>query len=147
VPTDRNIDKTRELDRQLLEGHRLLDAEKVMSWFTSRELRYDRIDPLGTFPSVCHYARPHERHEPSFQSYSPEGPEEALTTTNYAPPVDIHGGEHKIPLKLEVPGLPTFPRASQQPNSLTPTLVTWIAGVGRRGAAQSTSERNGLEPR
>jgi hypothetical protein len=75
------------------------------------------------------------------ESYSPEGPEEALTTTNYAPPVDIYGGEHNTPLKLEVPGLPTFPRASQQPNSLTPTLVTWIAGVGRRAAAQSTSEK------
>jgi len=24
------------------------------------------------------------------ESYSPEGPEEALTTTNYAPPVDIY---------------------------------------------------------
>jgi hypothetical protein len=92
VPTDRNIDKTRELDRQLLEGHRLLDAEKVMSWFTSRELLYDRIDPLGTFPSVCHYARPHVNvmNRLLRESYSPEGPEEALTTTSYAPPVDIY---------------------------------------------------------
>jgi HSP20 family protein len=39
------------------------------------------------------------------ESYSPEGPEEALTTTNFAPPVDIYEDEHNIALKLEVPGI------------------------------------------
>jgi HSP20 family protein len=39
------------------------------------------------------------------ESYSPEGPEEALTTTSFAPPVDIYEEEHVITLKLEVPGI------------------------------------------
>ncbi|MGD0157066.1 MAG: Hsp20/alpha crystallin family protein, partial [Terracidiphilus sp.] len=39
------------------------------------------------------------------ESYSPEVPEEALTTTSYAPPVDIYEDEHNITLKLEVPGI------------------------------------------
>jgi HSP20 family protein len=39
------------------------------------------------------------------ESYSPEGPEEALTTTSFAPPVDIYEDEHTITLKLEVPGI------------------------------------------
>src|SRR5580692_7531703 len=39
------------------------------------------------------------------ESYSPEGPEEALTATNYAPPVDIYEDEHNITLKMEVPGI------------------------------------------
>src|SRR5580693_8137546 len=39
------------------------------------------------------------------ESYSPEGPEETLTTTSYAPPVDIYEDEHNITLKLEVPGI------------------------------------------
>ena len=39
------------------------------------------------------------------ESYSPEGPEEALTTTALAPPVDIYEDEHNIALKLEVPGI------------------------------------------
>jgi HSP20 family protein len=39
------------------------------------------------------------------ESYSPEGPEEALTTTSVAPPVDIYEDEHKITLKIEVPGI------------------------------------------
>jgi HSP20 family protein len=39
------------------------------------------------------------------ESYSPEEPEEALTTTNFAPPVDIYEDEHNIALKLEVPGI------------------------------------------
>ena len=39
------------------------------------------------------------------ESYSPEVPEEALTTTTLAPPVDIYEDEHNITLKLEVPGI------------------------------------------
>jgi len=39
------------------------------------------------------------------EPYSPEGPEEALTTTSFAPPVDIYEDEHNITLKLEVPGI------------------------------------------
>ena len=39
------------------------------------------------------------------ESYSPEVPEEALTTTNFAPPVDIYEDEHTITLKLDVPGI------------------------------------------
>src|SRR3984893_2802800 len=39
------------------------------------------------------------------ESYSPEVPEEALTTTSLAPPVDIYEDEHNIILKVEVPGI------------------------------------------
>ena len=39
------------------------------------------------------------------ESYSPEVPEEALTSTPFAPPVDIYEDEHTITLKLEVPGI------------------------------------------
>src|SRR5579872_302286 len=39
------------------------------------------------------------------ESYSSEGPEEALTTTSFAPPVDIYEDEHSVTLKLEVPGI------------------------------------------
>jgi HSP20 family protein len=39
------------------------------------------------------------------ESYGPEGPEDALTTTSFAPPVDIYEDEHDITLKLEVPGI------------------------------------------
>jgi HSP20 family protein len=34
-----------------------------------------------------------------------EAPEEALTTTSFAPAVDIYEDEHNITLKLEVPGI------------------------------------------
>jgi HSP20 family protein len=37
--------------------------------------------------------------------YGPEGPEEALTTTSFAPPVDIYEDEHNVTLKMEVPGI------------------------------------------
>jgi len=37
--------------------------------------------------------------------YSPEGPEETLTTTSFAPPVDVYEDEHNITLKIEVPGI------------------------------------------
>ena len=39
------------------------------------------------------------------ESYSPEAAEEALTTTSFAPPVDIYEDEHAIALKMEVPGI------------------------------------------
>ena len=39
------------------------------------------------------------------ESYSPGDPEEALTTTSFAPPVDIYEDEHTITLKMEVPGI------------------------------------------
>ena len=39
------------------------------------------------------------------ESYNPERPEEALTTTSIAPPVDIYEDEHNITLKIEVPGI------------------------------------------
>jgi HSP20 family protein len=39
------------------------------------------------------------------ESYSPESPEEALTTSGFVPPVDIYEDEHNITLKLEVPGI------------------------------------------
>jgi len=39
------------------------------------------------------------------ESYSPEGPEEALSTTSFAPPVDIYEDEHNITLKMEAPGI------------------------------------------
>ena len=39
------------------------------------------------------------------ESHSPEGPEEALTTTSFAPPVDIYEDEHNVILKMEVPGI------------------------------------------
>jgi HSP20 family protein len=39
------------------------------------------------------------------ESYSPKVPEEALTTSSFAPPVDIYEDEHNITLKLEVPGI------------------------------------------
>jgi HSP20 family protein len=39
------------------------------------------------------------------ESYSPESAEEALTTTGFAPPVDVYEDEHNIALKIEVPGI------------------------------------------
>src|SRR5260370_10380205 len=39
------------------------------------------------------------------ESYSPEVPEEALTSTNLATPVDIYEDEHNITLKIDVPGI------------------------------------------
>src|SRR5947209_2800761 len=39
------------------------------------------------------------------ESYSPEGPEEALTTTGFAPPVDVYEDKHNIRLKIEVTGI------------------------------------------
>ena len=39
------------------------------------------------------------------ESFNPEGPEEALTTTGFVPPVDVYEDEHNFTLKIEVPGV------------------------------------------
>ncbi|MBV9574213.1 MAG: Hsp20/alpha crystallin family protein [Acidobacteriales bacterium] len=38
-------------------------------------------------------------------SYGSEGRDESLTTTSFAPPVDVYEDEHNISLKIEVPGI------------------------------------------
>jgi len=38
-------------------------------------------------------------------SYSPEGRDESLTTSTFAPPVDVYEDEHNVTLKIEVPGI------------------------------------------
>jgi HSP20 family protein len=34
-----------------------------------------------------------------------QGPEESLTTSSFAPPVDVYEDEHSVSLKIEVPGI------------------------------------------
>ena len=59
--------------------------------------RWDPLRDLATMPNrINRFVR---------ESYSPEGPEEALRTTSFAPPVDIYEDEHNITLKMEVPGI------------------------------------------
>jgi HSP20 family protein len=38
-------------------------------------------------------------------SFGAEGREEALTSTTFAPPVDVYEDEHNVTLKIEVPGI------------------------------------------
>ena len=40
-----------------------------------------------------------------FRESYPEGREETLTTSTFAPPVDVYEDEHNITLKIEVPGI------------------------------------------
>ena len=39
------------------------------------------------------------------ESYGPEGREESLTSSSFAPPVDVYEDEHNVTLKIEVPGI------------------------------------------
>jgi HSP20 family protein len=39
------------------------------------------------------------------ESYGPEGRDESLTTSQFAPPVDVYEDEHNVILKVEVPGI------------------------------------------
>jgi HSP20 family protein len=38
-------------------------------------------------------------------SFGPEGREESLTSSTFAPPVDVYEDEHNVTLKIEVPGI------------------------------------------
>src|SRR5206468_12564511 len=39
------------------------------------------------------------------EPFAPEGREESLTTTTFAPAVDVYEVEHNVTLKIEVPGI------------------------------------------
>src|ERR1700694_4063932 len=62
-----------------------------------------RWDPLREFSTM--QDRLNRMNRLSRESHSPEVPEEDLTSTSFAPPVDIYEDEHNITLKLEVPGI------------------------------------------
>src|ERR1700728_4868790 len=62
-----------------------------------------RWDPLREFSVM--QDRLNRMNRLSRESYGSEAPDESLTTTNFAPPVDIYEDEHNITLKLEVPGI------------------------------------------
>jgi HSP20 family protein len=59
-----------------------------------------RWDPFREFSTL------QERMNRLFRdSYGPEGREETLTSTQFAPPVDVYEDEHNVTLKIEVPGI------------------------------------------
>ena len=59
-----------------------------------------RWDPFREFSTV------QDRMNRLFRdSYGPEGREESLTSTTFAPPVDVYEDEHNVTLKIEVPGV------------------------------------------
>src|SRR3990172_1282517 len=62
-----------------------------------------RWDPVREFSTMQDRANRMQRF--FRESYSPAGPDEALTTTGFAPPVDVYEDEHNITLKIEVPGI------------------------------------------
>jgi len=62
-----------------------------------------RWDPFREFPTM--QDRLNRMNRLYRESYNPEAPEEALTSTNFAPPVDVYEDEQNITLKLEVPGI------------------------------------------
>jgi HSP20 family protein len=39
------------------------------------------------------------------EAYTPEGRDETLTTSSFAPAVDVYEDEHSVTLKIEVPGI------------------------------------------
>jgi HSP20 family protein len=63
----------------------------------------DRLEPLREFSAM--QDRVNRMNRFFRESYSPEGPEESLTKTGFAPPVDIYEDEHSVTLKFEVPGI------------------------------------------
>jgi HSP20 family protein len=58
-----------------------------------------RWDPFREFSAL------QDRMNRLFHDSFGEGREEALTTTAFAPPVDVYEDEHNVTLKIEVPGI------------------------------------------
>src|SRR6476619_7097133 len=58
-----------------------------------------RWDPFREFSTL------QDRMNRLFRDSYGDGREEALTTSTFAPPVDVYEDEHNITLKIEVPGI------------------------------------------
>src|SRR3954465_13454392 len=58
-----------------------------------------RWDPFHEFNTL------QDRMNRLFRTNYGDGREEALTTSTFAPPVDVYEDEHNITLKIEVPGI------------------------------------------
>lgn len=58
-----------------------------------------RWDPFREFTTL------QDRMNRLFQQQSYNDNDEALTTSNFAPPVDVYEDEHNVTLKIEVPGI------------------------------------------
>lgn len=58
-----------------------------------------RWDPFREFTTL------QDRMNRLFQQSYGDGRDEALTTTTFAPPVDVYEDEHNVTLKIEVPGI------------------------------------------
>src|SRR5580692_6481315 len=58
-----------------------------------------RWDPFREFSTL------QDRMNRLFRDSNSEGREESLTTTSFAPPVDVYEDEHNVTLKIEVPGI------------------------------------------
>src|SRR5260370_21256413 len=59
--------------------------------------QFARWDPFREYSTLQDRMNHLLRH-----SHSPEDPEEALTTSNFAPPVDVYEDEHSFTLKIDV---------------------------------------------
>src|SRR5271165_4692649 len=58
-----------------------------------------RFEPFREFSTL------QDRMNRLFRETYNEGQDEALTTTAFAPPVDVYEDEHNVTLKIEVPGI------------------------------------------
>jgi HSP20 family protein len=58
-----------------------------------------RWDPFREFNTL------QDRINHLFRESAANGRDEALTTSNFAPPVDVYEDEHNVTLKIEVPGI------------------------------------------
>jgi HSP20 family protein len=73
---------------------------------TSTRRRLITMTVLTRFEPFREFATLQDRINRVFrESYSPEGRDETLTTSSFAPAVDVYEDEHSVTLKIEVPGI------------------------------------------
>src|SRR6266851_636023 len=72
-----------------------------------KEFRFRRIvmTVLTRFEPFREFTTLQDRMNRLFRDTYGDGRDEALTTSNFAPPVDVYEDEHNITLKIEVPGI------------------------------------------
>ena len=89
-----------------------------------------RWDPFREFSTL------QDRMNRLFRDSYGDGREEALTTSTFAPPVDVYEDEHNVVLKIEVPGIRVVAHqvkgVSLDPLDLAPVQICILLGSLKR---------------
>ena len=95
---------------------------------------------LTRFQPIREFSTLQDRINRLFRDSFSDG-QEALTTSSFAPAVDVYEDEHQVSLKIEVPGIPAGIGEPISPRARRDGDLQAISASARSGCATGSKER------